>query len=114
MIAQMSRESFAVSHDNLAASYSWPCQQARIKPARSATVSVAWPGEIRPALGLMPAGSISLLLISNLLDHRSLFKRSLSKEKKEIFASNSDMSIIVDLLLLGWLLQWIHPVSRSD
>ena len=43
MITQMSRELFAVSHDNPAASYSWPCQQVRIKPVRSATVSVAGP-----------------------------------------------------------------------
>lgn len=48
----------------------------------------------------MPAGAINLLFISNLLDHRRLFKRSLSVGES-IFESNFDMSIIEDLLLLG-------------
>lgn len=75
--------------------------------------SRAWPEEIKPEVGLMPAGAINLLFISNLLDHRRLFKRSLSVGES-IFESNFDMSIIEDLLLLGWLLQWIQPVSCLD
>lgn len=50
----------------------------------------------------MPAGTISLLFIFNLLDHLSLFKGLCQEgEKKCFFASNFDMSIIEDLLLLG-------------
>ena len=35
--------------------------------------SRAWPEEIKPEVGLMPAGTINLLFISNPLDHHGLF-----------------------------------------
>lgn len=68
--------------------------------------SQAWPQEIKPQAGLMPAWTINLLFIANLKDHH----KASVKEKKVSF----DVAIIVDLLLLGWLLQWIHPVSCLD
>lgn len=43
--------------------------------------SQTWPEEIKPEVGLMPAGTVNLLFIFNLLDHLRLFKRSLSRKK---------------------------------
>lgn len=43
--------------------------------------SRAWPEEIKLEVGLMPAGTVNLLFIFNLLDHLRLFKRSLSRKK---------------------------------
>lgn len=50
----------------------------------------------------MPAATINLLFIFNLLDHLGLFETLCQgRGEKSLFPGNFDMSIIEDLLLLG-------------
>lgn len=71
--------------------YSWSCQRARIRRVRKCDCSSSWiwPEEVK-LVRLMPAATISLLFISNLLDHPSIpaCKKSLCQDEggKAVFS----------------------------
>lgn len=107
MIAQVSQKLFAVSRDNLSASYRWPCQQPPIKPARSRTMLVV----------KSDPGRSNQRWVNACQSYQSAFHFLPAESSQSAphslmsFLSKFDVPITVDLLLWDSLL-YISPPSE--